>query len=114
MEDQRRDFNTVAKVLLGLSLFSTVIAILNSISRISINSYMGMSSTMAFKEIIFDVLIICAGILTYMKKKYGLIAFTFLFIIRIFATIPTNTDIAYSYLFLSFAIICTKNSRFVA
>ena len=98
MEDQQRDFNTVAKVLLGLSLFSTVISILNSISRISIDSYMGMSNMMAIKEIIIDVLIICAGILTYMKKRYGLIAFTFLFIIRIFATIPTNTDIAYSYL----------------
>lgn len=97
MDNNNRDFNAVAKVLLGLSMFAVTVAIITSIQKISINSYLGGNNGALITEIIIDFLILGASVLTFMKKKYGLIALTLLFIIRMFATIPSGGDIAYSY-----------------
>ncbi len=97
MNNTQRDFNTVAKVILGLSIFPVIMAIINSFISISNNIYFDVNNSSLVIEIICDCLILAAVVLTFMKKKYGLIALTVLFIVRLFATIPTGGNISYSY-----------------
>lgn len=97
MNNIQRDFNTIAKVLLGLSIFPVIMAIINSLISISNNEYFGVNNCSLVIEIICDCLILTAVGLTFMKKRYGLIALTVLFIVRMFATIPIGGNIAYSY-----------------
>lgn len=98
MNKYKRDFNIAAKILLGLSMFAVGMTIVNSILIIKTNSYLGVSNSILVAEISFDVFILAASVLTFMKKKFGLIALIILFVARMFATIPTGGDIAYSYL----------------
>lgn len=97
MSEYKRDFNKAAKILLGLSMFAVGMTIVNSILIIKTNSYFGVSNSILIAEISFDVFILAASVLTFMKKRYGLIALIILFVARMFATIPTGGDIAYSY-----------------
>lgn len=97
MDNNNRDFNAVAKVLLGLSMFAVTMAIITSFQKISLNSYIGRSNGALITEIIIDFLILAAAVLTFMKKRYGLIALSVLFVVRMFVTIPSGGDIAYSY-----------------
>ena len=97
MNNTQRDFNTVSKVILGLSIFPVIMAITNSFISISNNKYFDVNNSSLVIEIICDCLILAAVVLTFMKKKYGLIALTVLFIVRMFATIPTGGNISYSY-----------------
>lgn len=99
MEKINRDFNGVAKFLLGLSMFATTMTIINSFLQISNMKTFGYvaSDTLAI-EIVLDFLILGAGVLTFLKKPAGLIALTALFIIRMFATIPWDGDTSAAYM----------------
>ena len=99
MEKINRDFNGVAKFLLGLSMFATTMTIINSFLQISNMKMFGYvaSDTLAI-EIVLDFLILGAAVLTFLKKPAGLIALTALFIIRMFATIPWNGDTSAAYM----------------
>lgn len=97
MSECKRDFNIVAKILLGLSMFAVGMTIVNSILIIITNPYFGVSVNTLVAEIIFDVFILTAAVLTFMKKRYGLIALIILFVVRMFATIHTGGDDTYSY-----------------
>ena len=97
MNNTQRDFNGVAHGLLVLSTIAVFMAIINSILQLRINSYFGTGNGAYVAEIVFDVLILAAIVFTFMKKRFGLIALTALFIVRMFATIPIGTDISYSY-----------------
>lgn len=99
MEKTKRDFNGVAKFLLGLSMFATTMTIINSFLQISNMKMFGYvaSDTLAI-EIVLDFLILGAAVLTFLKKPAGLIALTALFIIRMFATIPWDGDTSAAYM----------------
>ena len=90
MENTKRDFNSAAHFFLGLSMFATVMTIINSFLKIDL---FGPSGSLII-EIVIDFLILVAAVLTFMKKKYGLVALVALFIIRLFATIPSGTNIS--------------------
>lgn len=98
MSNNIRDFNLVAKFFLGLAMFAVAIAIFTSFQKIGLNSFVGGNNSVLIIEIILDFLILIAAVLTFMKKRYGLIALTLLFVIRMFATVPSGGNIAYSYL----------------
>ena len=88
----KRDFNGVAKFFLGLSMFATVVAIVNGFLEISNNNffeeYYGPSNhnDVIVTEIVMDFIILVFAVLIFMKKPYGLIAWSLLLIIRMFAT----------------------------
>lgn len=98
MESSKRDFNTAAHALLGLSAFAVIMAIVNSITNMQLQSMMGYSNSTLVAEIVCDVLILAAIVLTFMKKRVGLIALTVIFIIRMFATIPWGSDVSSAYM----------------
>ena len=88
MDTVKRDFNGAAHFFLGLSMFAVIMAIITNAMNISNYKFFGFGNTdTLIIEIVMDVLIVVAGILTFMKKPYGLIALTLLFIIRMFATV---------------------------
>ena len=99
MNNTKRDFNGAAKFFLGLSMFATMMTIINSFLQISNMKMFGYvaSDTLAI-EIVIDFLILGAAVLTFLKKPAGLIALTALFIIRMFATIPWNGDTSAAYM----------------
>ncbi len=90
MEKTRRDFNNPAQFFLGLSMFATIMTIINSFLHINL---FGASDSLVI-EIVIDFLILVAAVLTFMKKRLGLVALVALFIIRLFATIPIGTNIS--------------------
>lgn len=90
MDNTKRDFNSAAHFFLGLSMFATVMTIINSFLKIDL---FGSSNSLII-EIVIDFLILVAAVFTFMKKRYGLVALLALFIIRLFATIPSSTNIS--------------------
>ncbi len=95
--EKQRDFNGVAKFLLALSMFSVAMAIINNVIRISaLSSFPGGNRETMLIEVIFNCLILIAAIFTFLKKKYGLIALTVLFLLRMFASLPFANDAAYA------------------
>ena len=95
MDTVKRDFNGAAHFFLGLSMFAAIMAIITSALNISNYSFFGIGNTnLLIIEIVMDVLIVVAGILTFMKKPYGLIALTLLFIIRMFATVDYSSSLS--------------------
>lgn len=99
MEDvkvQERDFNLVAKILLGTSMITTGMGIFNCLLKFGYAEYITINTTSLIIEIVLDILIIIAGFATFFKNKWGLIALSSLFVIRMFATIPLDSNM-YSY-----------------
>ncbi len=96
-----RDFNAVAHIFLGLTMFATAVTIIGNFFEISNNNffeeYYGLSNNndVIVTEIVFDFMILIFAVLTFIKKRYGLIIFTLLLIIRVFAT--ANTVYVYGY-----------------
>lgn len=93
---QERDFNLVAKILLGLSMITTGMAIFSCMLKFGFIEYANVTVTSLIIEIVLDVLILIAGFAVFLKHRWGLIALTALFIIRMFATIPLDSAM-YSY-----------------
>ena len=99
MKTGKRDFNIVAHLLLGLSLFVTLMTIITCAIKIHNNKALGSADTsLLVIEIVLDTLILIAGVLTFMKKRYGLIAIILLFVIRMFATVDWTSSVS-SYQF---------------
>lgn len=98
MKNTKRDFNGAAHFFLGLSLACVAMTIVSNSINISNYNYFGWNSSILIKEIVIDALILGAGVLTFMKKKSGLIALVILFIVRMFVTIPWNSDTSTAYL----------------
>lgn len=94
---KERDFNSAAKIFLGLSMVVTVITIINSIMSLRISKYTGTSTATIIAEIAVDFLILVAAVLTFQKKRYGLIGLVALFIIRVFISLPAAGNISASY-----------------
>lgn len=95
MENVNRDFNGAAKFFLGLSMFATIMAIINGFLTIKNYSLLGLNgSNTIVIEIVMDFLILVAAVLTFMKKPYGLVALTLLFIIRMFVTVDYSSSIS--------------------
>ena len=94
MDNSKRDFNGAAKFFLGLSMVGIIITIITSAVNISNYQYFGWDTSVLVKEIIVNVLILGAGVLTFMKKPYGLIALIALFVLRVFATLPQGGNIS--------------------
>lgn len=110
MNNYNRDFNAAAKFFLGLSMFAVTMTIINSFLKIRLNSYMiGGYNGFLITEIIIDFLILAAAVLTFMKKRLGLIALALLFIIRMFATIPTGGALTYGYLLGGNAVLFLRD-----
>lgn len=93
---QERDFNLVAKILLGLSMITTGMAIFNSMLKFGFIEYANVTVASLIIEIVLDVLILIAGFAVFLKHRWGLIALAALFAIRMFATIPLDSTM-YSY-----------------
>lgn len=93
---QERDFNLVAKILLGLSMITTGMAIFNSMLKFGFIEYANVTVASLIIEIVLDVLILIAGFAVFLKHRWGLIALAALFTIRMFATIPLDSTM-YSY-----------------
>lgn len=93
---QERDFNLVAKVLLGLSMITTGMTIFSSMLKFGYIEYANVTVASLIIEIVLDVLILIAGFAVFLKHRWGLIALTALFVIRMFATIPLDSTM-YSY-----------------
>ena len=83
----KRDFNVVAKILLGLSFFATVMKIITGFITISNNNFWGINNDSLITEIVIDFFILIAIVLTFLKKPFGLIAFTILSIVSLLATL---------------------------
>ncbi|MBR5147997.1 MAG: hypothetical protein IKV15_02225 [Bacteroidaceae bacterium] len=99
MEDvkvQERDFNLVAKILLGISMVTTGMGIFNCLLKFGYAEYITINTTSLIIKIVLDVLILIAGFATFFKNKWGLIALSAFFVIRMFATIPLDSNM-YSY-----------------
>lgn len=80
-----RDFNIAAKIILGLSMYMIFREIISCFSAITTYKLFGVDNyESVIILIIINVLILIAGGLTFMKKKYGLVALTILFLVRIF------------------------------
>lgn len=86
MEKPQRDFNTAAEIFLGLSMFSIGIRTLVTFIYVLI----GATGSFMLVEIVFNVFILIAIVLTFQKKRYGLIALIVLFIARMLATMPPD------------------------
>ena len=93
---QERDFNLVAKILLGLSMITTGMTIFSSMLKFGYIEYANVTVASLIIEIVLDVLILIAGFAVFLKHRWGLIALTALFVIRMFATIPLDSTM-YSY-----------------
>ena len=98
MENSKRDFNGAAKFFLALSMAGIIITIITSALNISNYKFFGWDTSVLVKEIIVDVLILGAGVLTFMKKRSGVIALVILFFLRLFVTIQWNSNISTAYL----------------
>ena len=98
-EVTKRDFNLAAKILLGLTVLGCAVGIVTNIINFSSYSRLGIggNQTHLLKEALMNALIIVSAVLIYRRNKYGLYLFLFLAILRVFVTIPTGTDISYSY-----------------
>ena len=96
---EKRDFNLVAKIFLGLSMLSLTIGIVTNLIHYSTYSKFGLGSTQTHLliEAVFNILLIIAAIFIFKKNKYGLIAFISLALIRVFATIPFGTNAPFAY-----------------
>ncbi len=95
MDTVKRDFNGAAHFFLGLSMFAVIMAIITNAMNISNYKFFGFGNTdTLIIEIVCDALILIAGILTFMKKPYGLIALVLLFIIRMFATVDYSSSLS--------------------
>ena len=80
-----RDFNIAAKIILGLSMYMIFREIISCFSAVTTYKLLGVDNyESVIILIIINILILIAGGLTFMKKKYGLIALTILFLVRIF------------------------------
>ena len=97
MSEYNKNLNGAAYFFLAVTVFFEIMDIANSAMEMRVNSLLGMSNAALMESITFSALIIVAAVLIFMKKSYGLIAFIVLLVLRVFATIPRNTDIAYSY-----------------
>lgn len=93
---QERDFNLVAKVLLGLSMITTGMTIFSSMLKFGYIEYANVTVASLIIEIVLDVLILIAGFAIFLKHRWGLIALAALFVIRMFTTIPLDSTM-YSY-----------------
>ena len=94
MENTIRDFNGAAKFFLGLSMVGVALTIVSSSISIGNYKYFGWDTSILVKEIVIDLLILGAGVLTFLKKRAGLIGLVVLFIIRVFATIPQGGNVS--------------------
>lgn len=91
----KRDFNGAAHFLLGLSMFATIMAIINGFLTISNYNLIGVPiNNTQYIEIVIDFLILAAAVFTFLKKPWGLIALTALFIIRMFATVDYSSSLS--------------------
>lgn len=97
--EEKRDFNLAAKIILGLTILSLAIGTITSFQEVSLYSKMGFggSQTHRLVEAIMNILMIGAAIMIFVKKRIGLIAFITLGVIRMFATIPSGTDVSTAY-----------------
>jgi len=93
----KRDFNLAAKILLALSMFSVGVAIINGFSNISAQKHFIHHDNTLITEIVIDFCILAASVLTFMKKRYGLVALVTLFCIRT-GNIPSGGKVPYEYL----------------
>ena len=90
-----RDFNAIAKVLLGLGMFATIITIINSFLMIGNYRNFGLDIPKTLvPEIIIDFLILVAASFTLLRKKVGLIILILLIVVRIFATLQSGGDLS--------------------
>lgn len=89
-----RDFNIVAKIILGLSMYMVIREIISCFSAITTYRLFGVENyENVIILIIINILILIAGGLTFLKKRYGLIALTILFLVRII-NINWSSDIS--------------------
>lgn len=89
-----RDFNIVAKIILGLSMYMVIREITSCFSAITTYRLFGVENYESVIILtIINILILIAGGLTFLKKRYGLIALTILFLIRII-NINWSSDIS--------------------
>ncbi len=89
-----RDFNIVAKIILGLSMYMVIREIISCFSAITTYRLFGVENYESVIILtIINILILIAGGLTFLKKRYGLIALTILFLIRII-NINWSSDIS--------------------
>lgn len=96
---EKRDFNFAAKIVLGVSILFLILGIINNLMNYTAYSKFGngISHGHLLIEALLNFFLIVAAILIYGKKSYGLFAFILLAIIRVFVTIPSGTDVSYSY-----------------
>lgn len=95
----KRDFNNVAKIALGLSIFLLAKGILAEVAQCSIVGKLGYAEHQSqhIVQIIFNLLMIGAAFAVFAKKRWGLISFLLLALIRMFVTIPSGTNISHAY-----------------
>lgn len=96
----KRVVNGAAWIFLGLSMFATLIGVITNFLNYNTYTKMGIyqNSSIFIIEAILDILILVAGFFTFKKNRYGLIALTALFIIRMFATVPWGGDVSHAYM----------------
>jgi hypothetical protein len=83
-----RDFNLVAKILLGLSMSSVLFFMIITIRDIiDLYPYWELGDVL---EVVFDVLILVAGVLTFMRLKVGAVTLIVLFVARMFFAVSFN------------------------
>ena len=95
----KRDFNSGAKIFLALSIFFLAKNIVTDAAQCNLVATLGYASRQSqlIVQIIFNTLMIGAAFTVFAKKRWGLISFLLLALIKMFATIPSGTNISYAY-----------------
>lgn len=91
-----RDFNQFAKFCLVLSMYAISMQIIMGIVKIAMGFPISVINGTSILGMVFNAAILIAGILTFKKNRFGLIALVVLFIARFFLLVPMDTG-SYSY-----------------
>ena len=89
-----RDFNLAAKIFLGMSVLDIVLNIVNAYTKYRV-AFVG--GEILIVEMIINFMILIAIVFTFMKKRWGLITLTVLYVIRMFAIVSYRSDISIAY-----------------
>ena len=91
---EKRDFNLAAKIFLGMSVLDIVLNIINAYTKYRV-AFVGGETLII--EMIINFMILIAIVFTFMKKRWGLITLTVLYVIRMFAIVSYRSDISVAY-----------------
>lgn len=91
---KKRDFNSVAKLFLALSIFLLAKSILTYIAEYNVVSMLGFAAhqTQLIILIAINALMIGAACIIYAKKRWGLILFLLLALAKMFVIVPSGIN----------------------